>query len=58
MEPRIGDHLPDNKDVRALLPAPIAHVRHLLSDRPGAVEIRQHTRSHGDRANVQRQQRF
>jgi len=55
VEPRVRDRLPDRQDHRALHPAPIAHVGRLLSDCPGAMEIRQHTRAHGNCANVQRQ---
>jgi len=54
VEPRVGDRLSNRQDHRPLRPAAIAHVGRLLSDSPSAVEIRQHTRTHGNRANVQR----
>lgn len=54
VEPRVGDHLPNRQDDHALHSAAVAHVCHLLPDRPGPVEVGQHTRSYRNCAHVQR----
>lgn len=53
VEPRIGNRLPDSQDDRVVRTAAVAHVRHLLSDCPSLVEVRQYTRAHGNRTDVQ-----
>lgn len=55
VEPRVGDHLPNSQDHCAVRAAAVAHVGRLLSDRPRPMEVRQYTRAHGNRADVQRQ---
>lgn len=55
VESGIRDGLSNRQDRGAVRAAADAHVGHLLSDRAGVVEVRQHTRAHGNRADVQRE---
>lgn len=55
VEPRIGNRLPNRQNHRSLRIALVTHVGGLLPDSPCAVEVRQHTRAHGNRTNVQRE---